>query len=47
MDTHHVDDLCDRTDWIAASVELQLSQDEAAVTDAFGRIAILHLISDN
>ncbi len=41
METRYSDDLCDRTDWIAASIELQTSQHETAVRDAFARIAVL------
>ncbi|HLL23653.1 MAG TPA: hypothetical protein VK427_16055, partial [Kofleriaceae bacterium] len=41
MDAHHLADLCDRTDWIEASIGLQFSQDEPELQDAFGRVAVL------
>ncbi len=40
MDTRYVDDLCDRTDWIACSIELQSSNDDL-VHAALGRIGEL------
>jgi ATPase family associated with various cellular activities (AAA) len=41
MDTHYIEDLTDRSEWIAASVVLQCSQDEREVRDAFGRVSFL------
>ncbi|MDQ3370690.1 MAG: AAA family ATPase [Myxococcota bacterium] len=42
MQTHHADDLSDRTDWIAASIELQTDQAETEARATFERLAILH-----